>query len=322
MICTVLTTLIGCGPNRKELTPSLAKTLVQEFVNGRFFGLSLAGGANRLEELEVKGALRTKAQGSQVLINWKEVHAYMSREWLYPIEDDRPRLADIVKALNRRGYVTLERRKVTVPDLSGQYSGFEKLSVFPNKIKVYIEQNGANVTGWFDQQCYGEVRRRNLVGSIDPTTSKVHLRAAKVISGFCADPFNGRLFDVSIVGSTIKLQFIEDNLRYFTLEASWSGKMVTLEPYTFKPTDKLRALDLDGTFAKGGTLAITGCSDLVLVPMATNAAAGRCTFRVDLNDLGKALVGSEAVYGHAEVQFLKRPDGSWFAHQCAFEVQK
>jgi len=322
LICTVSTGLIACGPNRKQLTPSVARTLVQEYVNGRFFGLSLDKDANKLGELTVTGSLRTKAQGSVVLIKWKEVHEYMTREWLYPIEDDRPRLADIVEALNRRGYVTLERRKMTVPDLSGVYTGMDRLSVFQREIKVYIEHNGANVTGQFDQQCFGEVARRDLVGSIDPKTGKVYLRAAKVISGFCADPFNDRLFDVVTSGSTIKLQFIEDKWRYLTLEAKWNGKMVTLEPYTFKRTDKLNALDLGGIFANGGVLAITGCSDLVLDPMATNAAEGRCTFRVELNDLGKALVGSEAVDGHGEVQFLRRPDGSWFANECNFEVQR
>jgi hypothetical protein len=322
LICTVSTGLIGCGPNRKQLTPSVAKTLVQEYVNGSFFGLSLDKRANRLEKLTVTGALRAKAQGSTVLINWKEVHEYMTREWLYHIEEDTPRLADIVEALERRGYVTLERRKMTVPDLSGVYTGIDKLSVFQRELRVYIAHKGPDVTGQFDQQCFGEVARRDLVGSIDPKTGKVYLRAAKVISGFCADPFNNRLFDVVTSDSTIKLQFIKDDERYLTLEGKWNGKMVTLEPYTFKPTDKLNALDLDNTWAKGGGLAITGCSDLVLVPFATNAAAGRCTFHVELNDLGKALVGSEAVDGHGEVQFLRRPDGSWFASECNLEVRR
>jgi hypothetical protein len=322
LVFGVSTGLIGCGPNRKQLTPSVAKTLVQEYINGRFFGLSLDKGANRLEELTVTGSLRRKAQGSVVLIKWKEVHQYMTEEWLIPIEDGIPRLADIVKALYGRGYATLERRKMTVPDLSGVYTGTDRLRVFSRALKVYIQHNGPDITGEFEIECYGAVARGYLGGSIDPKTGKVYLREREVRSGSCGGPFDGQLFDVVASGSTLKLQYIVDEWKYVTLETTWNGKMVTLEPYTFKRTDKLSALDLGGEWAEGGVLAITGCSDLVLDAIAANAAAGRCTFRVELNDLGKVLVGSEAVDGHGEVQFLRRPDGSWFAGECNFKVRR
>ena len=283
---------------RKFLTPTLVCTLV--------VGTTACSSSKVLNESRARDLIREeiKRTNETYMVSISEIKPYLTRTRKdYTSTSAATGPEGIVKKLLEQKMVMQRVDSATYPKISGrfvydnQYSSYEfDLNTMPNSnicagkrtsvSKQMLGPNGRSVS-----DVTGNIEANGLVDLNGEKFQYTESGATATLRGQSGSVFNG-----PATGQKIEVKWYE---------------------YTFSPEMMKRIVHqqrgpfgvVTGDFVSGGDFVFGEVSDLQLV-METHAAA-KIAWQVSLNDLGRLFLGAEKPAGKAEVQFVKKPDGTW-----------